>query len=142
LIPHEKEIVMSRLLWAGLLALPLFVLPSRSEAAGFGSNYCMGFGLPALRVDWSLRWKLCDPCGCNPALYAAPWYLYYPYDAHFQVQAPLGHYPYWPPAMSPEGPFQTAWGAGCCPGGCPGGQAPMPYQPVGYYPQPGYGYGH
>src|SRR5262245_14281416 len=32
----------------------------------------------------------------QPPFQAAPWYLYWPYDAHFQLPAPIGA-PYYPP---------------------------------------------
>jgi hypothetical protein len=33
---------------------------------------------------------------CQPPFQAAPWYLYWPYDAHFQLPAPINA-PYYPP---------------------------------------------
>jgi hypothetical protein len=60
--------------------------------------------------------------GCQPTL--APWYSYFPYEAHFQVSAPVCTYPNWPV------PFPPAKGAPANPGqAAPApnrmGQAPM-----------------
>jgi hypothetical protein len=38
-----------------------------------------------------------------PAFQAAPWYLYYPYNAHFQTPAPIGGAFYAPPTANPYG---------------------------------------
>jgi hypothetical protein len=65
-----------------------------------------------------------SPGGTSPPL--GPWYLYWPYEAHFQTPA-MPEYPYWgapqtlPPAM-------YGWG-----GGYGGGAQTMPYgQAMGY----------
>ncbi|HJZ56228.1 MAG TPA: hypothetical protein VKE74_14775 [Gemmataceae bacterium] len=80
-----------------------------------------------------------------PTFQAAPWYLYWPYDAHFLTPAPVtgpfygpagpGNFvnPYFPaPAYAPYGPIP----GGPPPGmhGYPGGPA---YPPPGAYPAPG-----
>lgn len=73
-----------------------------------------------------------------PTFQAAPSYLYWPYDAHFQTPAPVvgpwygppiaGNYPvnpyFPPPQYGPYGPM-------------PGG--PAPGAPIGYGPAPGSG---
>ena len=77
----------------------------------------------------------------------APWYLYYPYEAHFQAPAPVGPFPNWqaPVAAVSVGPALPAHAAGAWQG--PAAQPPVHptgyLQPVGYaYPQqvPSYWY--
>ena len=85
-------------------------------------------------------------CGDPSCSYGAgaPWYMAWPYTAHFQSPAPTG-YPFWP-APQRMGPGMGGMG-GCYgqayPGyGYPGIDANV--QPVGYYPQaqvPSYWYG-
>jgi hypothetical protein len=63
--------------------------------------------------------------GQLPTYQAAPWYLYWPYDAHFQTPAPVTGAWYGPPnCRAPINPY-------------------FPAAPVGfgaYGPPPGYGY--
>jgi hypothetical protein len=42
-----------------------------------------------------------------PAFQAAPWYLYWPYNAHFQTPAPIGGAFYAPPTAG--GPFMNPY---------------------------------
>jgi hypothetical protein len=126
---------MKRLLWGGALALPLLFLPSEAKA------FCIG----GYEIDSGARvW--CNVKRINLTMpTAGPWYLYWPYQAHFQVPAP-GVNPYFPPAMTlppgfgqppmappPQGyrpPMPTPAGGGAPP-------APMGYQAPpqqGYYP--------
>jgi len=83
-----------------------------------------------------------------------PWYAYFPYDAHFQMPAPVGMYPNWPPMFPPGAP---AWAPPGLPAPFPPPPTPVPpapppgprtaptnqalIQPVGYNPY-GYGYGY
>jgi hypothetical protein len=68
---------------------------------GFTFNFC-GFS-----VNVGCRgagYVGCDGCcfGC-PTL--GPWYLYWPYEAHFNAPAPVpggGGYPYWPTAQTAD----------------------------------------
>jgi hypothetical protein len=64
----------------------------------------------------------------QPPFQAAPWYLYWPYDAHFQLPAPIGA-PYYPP----QG-FHTPWNP-YFPAPAGGPVAPIPAP--GYAPMPG-----
>src|SRR5208283_5718891 len=80
----------------------------------------------------------CGGCG------AAPWYQYWPYNAHFQTPAPTG-YPYWPAPMTAMGYGAAPMGPGAGPatyyGAAP--MPPSPVQPAAYYPQaPAYWYGN
>jgi hypothetical protein len=62
----------------------------------------------------------------QPPFQAAPWYLYWPYDAHFQMPAPINA-PYYPPqAYGYPGAFNPYFG-----GSAPPGWTGMP---VGYNP--------
>ena len=80
---------------------------SSASAAGNAQPFCQNcgpqFGVGSLLIKHPM-----------PAFQAAPWYMYYPYDAHFQTPAPLGGPYYAPP---------------------PGGQLVNPYFPGhGYNP--------
>jgi hypothetical protein len=131
-----------------------------------------GWPLPPVKVDcgakaWFnvhvLDWSQCATLG--------PWYLYYPYQAHFQTPPPIGPYPNWPSPMLPPpayGPRPVVPGLSApgapsvpqmppaAPVQGPGGQdaqgPPLSYlqprqqptmQPVGYFynPVPAYWYG-
>jgi hypothetical protein len=67
---------MKYLLRAALLGLPLLVTPA--EAFGWGT------GSYAWRADFGNKCVI----GFGGAPQAGPWYLYWPYDAHFNVAAP------------------------------------------------------
>jgi hypothetical protein len=83
--------------------------------------------------------------GARPSL--GPWYAYFPYDAHFQMPAPMGLYPNWPPAFPPPAavvpvpfpppPTPLTPPPPAAPRAAPSNQTLI--QPVGYYP---YGYGY
>jgi hypothetical protein len=101
---------MKRLLWAGALALPLLFLTSEAKAVTINVGGC--------QVDTGAGiW-----CNVRPInLYmptAGPWYLYWPYQAYFQVPAP-GVNPYFPPPMMLPPGF---------------GQPPLAPPPQGYRP--------
>jgi len=59
-----------------------------------------------------------------PVYQAAPWYLYWPYDAHFQTPAPIGGAFYGPPVPGnfPVNPYFAQPGIQMSP--IPGGPAP------------------
>jgi hypothetical protein len=86
---------MKRLLWLFVLALPLGVVPGRALA--------WGELLPPMQIDaginahfnlHALDWGACGHLG--------PWYLYFPYEAHFMTPAPVHPYPNWPGSMVVE----------------------------------------
>ncbi len=65
-----------------------------------------------------------------PTYQAAPWYLYWPYDAHFQTPAPV-HAPFYGPPVGgnfPVNPYfpAPAGGFGPMPGGPPPAGVPLP----------------
>ncbi|MCI0701868.1 MAG: hypothetical protein L0241_12370 [Planctomycetia bacterium] len=79
-----------------------------------------------------------------PAFQAAPWYMYWPYDAHFLTPAPItgpfygppvhGNFPVNPYFPAPVGAAGYGFGYGFS-GGIPGGPPPMGYP----LPHPGPG---
>jgi hypothetical protein len=129
--------VMKRLLLAAAAALPL-LLPAPALAGdgaclnlsgGFRLKICASGYLKACCEPFPCG-NPCGPCGPGGGGGMAPWYLYWPMGAHFNVPAPTG-YPYWPAAMTPP----PTWGPGVHTGH--GG-----FQPVGYHAVPSYWYGH
>jgi hypothetical protein len=111
---------MKKILWAGLLALPLLALPGRAFAWGT---------VPQPTCNANIGFNLNFASG---GAQAGPWYQYWPLEAHFQPPAPTG-YPYWPPPMTlPLAPQHAA-----PPQPLPPVQAaplkPVSFQPVGYY---------
>jgi len=99
----------------GLLILAALTLPATAHAYGCPLFPCIGCPRP-----------------CVPRL--APWYCYFPYEAHFQAPAPVGPFPNWQPgAMVPAGGASYA----------PPVHQPAGYvQPVGYSSPPSYWYGN
>ena len=65
-----------------------------------------------------------------PAFQAAPWYNYWPYDAHFQTPAPLQGAYYAPPGAGGGGQLVNPYFGG----GMYGPQAGYPSTMPGYYP--------
>jgi hypothetical protein len=62
-----------------------------------------------------------------PVYMAAPWYLYWPYDGHFQTVAPMAHGLYYPPPLYTGNPYLP----GAYPGYVPGNPVPaVPVSPV------------
>ena len=55
-----------------------------------------------------------------PVYMAAPWYLYWPYDGHFQTIAPMAHGLYYPPPLYTGNPYLP----GAYPGYVPGNPVP------------------
>jgi hypothetical protein len=73
-----------------------------------------------------------------PTYQAAPWYLYWPYDAHFMTPAPVNAPWYGPPVGGnfPVNPYFPAPAAqlGPIPGGPPPAGVPIPPPPAGFGP--------
>ena len=126
---------MKKLLMACLLALPLAAIPSQAWAL-FGhcsTGDCDGGGKHCLtghfhsgghQLFHGHNWFGGNGLGSGEHQkqslpQAGPWYLYWPYEAHFQTPAPLP-FPYYSPTQVLPPNFQ--------------GGAPMT-QPVGYNPQ-------
>jgi hypothetical protein len=123
---------MRKFLLATLAALPLVLATGpKAEANGFRC-YNIPFCFPRICPSDGGGYGSGGCCsGCGGGIQLAPWYLYWPMSAHFQVAAPTG-YPYWPAAMSPP----PTWG-----------YTPPPqahgYQPAGYGAgAPSYWYNH
>jgi hypothetical protein len=119
---------MKRLLWLAVLAVPLW-----ASSPGRALAWCFNDLFPPMQVDAGVNchvnvhaydWPTCGNVG--------PWYLYFPYEAHFQMPAPL--YPNWPSSMAPEtgpGPLPPPPRAG----GPPPGEPLLP--PTGPFTPPG-----
>jgi hypothetical protein len=127
-----KRFVLAAL--AALVALPLMT-GAEAKADGCCLNLQGGFRLKICFAGFLNAscepFPCCGPShGCCPAP-AAPWYLYWPMEAYYQVPAPTG-YPYWPSAMTPP----PNWGH------APPAHAQGAFRPVGYYGAPSYWYGH
>jgi len=89
---------MKKIVTASLLCLPFLAAPVRANFLG-PINIDSGAGAYCnINIG-------CGPCcGCKAP--ASPWYTYWPYQAYFQVPAPLGGYPYpwWTSPKSPPAP--------------------------------------
>jgi hypothetical protein len=112
-----------------LTALLALAAPERAKAngpAGLFSPPCYSCGAN------QPSYAGCRNCGHQmPTFMAAPWYLYWPYDAHFQTPAPVFAPYFAPPTYGtvPAYPFYPGYGA-VNPGYAPGfGTAGSP--PVG-----------
>jgi hypothetical protein len=79
---------MKKLLWACAVALPFLALPADAKASWNIGNYEVDTGAKV----WFNVYQYGKPV-------AGPWYLYWPYEAHFAVPAP-GVSPYFPPPMT------------------------------------------
>jgi hypothetical protein len=124
---------MKATLWVGLLTVSLLAVPTRAAAWCICCPSC-----PPIHCDWCFKCRFNIHCG-DSSTQLGPWYQYYPYEAHFQTPAPLGHFPNWqaPMATAPAGP--------ALPGAPAPGQwqppAPRPaVQPTGYFQPVGYSY--
>lgn len=80
------------------LAATLFLglVAREASAAGCTSPFCYGTAPNQGLSPWLHKQPL-------PAFQAAPWYLYWPYDGHFQTPAPLNGAYYAPPSAGPGG---------------------------------------
>jgi hypothetical protein len=82
---------MKRLIIAAVLGLALAA--GSASASGFGGGgFCGNVGVNA---SWGPAQK-----GCPGVL--GPWYLYWPYEAHFTMPA-HPQFPYWPSAQTLPG---------------------------------------
>jgi hypothetical protein len=107
--------------------------------AGGCGNGLGGFGKWAGKWDGKLKNQAPDLGSgkhghgfFQPPFQAAPWYLYWPYDAHFQLPAPIGA-PYYPPQNlnTPWNPYFAHPALGLAGYGQPGpaaGFGPAPQQ--------------
>ena len=94
--------------------------------AGMGGGMGGGFGGNGGGLGMGYGSPMAGHGLLQPPFQAAPWYLYWPYDAHFQMPAPINA-PYYPPqAYGYPGAFNPYFG-----GSAPPGWTGMP---VGYNP--------
>ncbi len=122
----KEAIIMTKYFCAGLLALAFLALPRPAQAGctiGCGASLSLSLG----------NENGCWGCGGGNVC-AGPWYLYFPYEAHFQMPAPLG-YPYWPGPGAPGAALQYPAQPPMPPMAQPRTLSPLPagVQPVGYY---------
>jgi hypothetical protein len=102
------------------LALAAFATPARADGCGLFGKGCGGGGhAPSTLFNFGgfnfHKQKL-------PVFQAAPWYQYWPYDAHFLTPAPIAGPFYGPPLTGnfPVNPFfPNPVGYGPIPGGPP-----------------------
>lgn len=128
---------MKKLLWACAVVLPLLALPTEAKAFDLG-NWQVDTGAKVwFNVRYAGRGYGAGAGGYGLGFgtpQAGPWYLYWPYEAHFQVPAP-GVSPYFPAPMTlPPGFGQPP--PAPMPPATQGYRAPMPYagpQPAGYF---------
>jgi hypothetical protein len=111
---------MKKLLWAAALALPLLALPAEAKAWYIGNTE-----VDAGAKIWFNVYQYGKPV-------AGPWYMYWPYEAHFMVPAP-GVNPYFPPPMTLPPSFLGQPPAPPPP--APGYRAPLPTPYGGPPPQ-------
>jgi hypothetical protein len=80
-----------------LIAAALFAASAEVNAGGCQGPWCQGRGHGS----------------AGPAFQAAPWYMYWPYNAHFQMPAPLVGAYYAPPGVGGmmQSPYFPAPGA-------------------------------
>jgi hypothetical protein len=113
-------------LWLCLTGLGLAAFASPAPAWGSPNEVDIGFHVN------------CMHGGVQASL--GPWFSYFPYNAYFQMPAPVAPYPNWPmPFPPPPGPAPFP------PPPAMGYQGPPmapPVQPVGYGQQIPYWYGY
>jgi hypothetical protein len=114
---------MKRLLSLAVLGMALLAGPVRADGCG-----CCGPGGFNLNLNLGCKWGGCWKCGV-----LAPWYNYWPLEAHFQTPA-HPQYPFWPlPQTMPNGAPVAAPLLSTNPPPVPPG-APMVYSAQGGYP--------
>jgi hypothetical protein len=86
-----RKSVMKPLLRAGLLVLLVLAAPSLAHA----------WTCPPGQIDFGIN-AHCNSFVANVGMTAplGPWYTYWPYNAHFQLPAPVGGWPYWPVSVA------------------------------------------
>jgi hypothetical protein len=115
----------------GLLVGMAALAPTQAHADGW-----FPFCFPPYRIEAGVnayfRVVPLDP----PNL--APWYTYWPYEAHFQTPTPPGPFPYWPgPQYAPSGPSMPMPTPSATSGMV---SPPMGFQAAGYSQAPRYWY--
>ena len=122
---------MTRMKWTLAAALVALALPLTANASGLlGGCGAGGCGTGGAGGKWGGKLK---NGGCaksagkgggfglfQPPFQAAPWYLYWPYEAHFQLPAPIGG-PFFAPQQLTNPALNPYFGAQV-----PPGTPPMP----------------
>jgi hypothetical protein len=119
----------------GLLVGLALLGPTQARADGWGP-----FCLPPYRIEAGINaYFRVVPLEPNNL---APWYTYWPYEAHLMTATPTSQYPYWPaqpyvPDGGPAGPTMQM----PTPSPTSGlGNPPTGYQPAGFVQAPSYWY--
>ena len=121
---------------AAVLALPMAAQAWGKKSGGCDSGNCGGSGGHFGGCLSKLHNAPADPGPqklghgfFQPPFQAAPWYLYWPYDAHFQLPAPIGA-PFQPPQNlnAPWNPYFPHPAMGLA--GAPGMAGAPPIAPV------------
>ena len=90
---------MKKLILAAVAVLGVALSAAPASAAGCSSPFCQG---PGVKGTVFKKHPM-------PAFQAAPWYLYWPYNAHFMTPSPLqGPYYAPPPAGGVVNPYFPA----------------------------------
>jgi hypothetical protein len=137
-----EMMTVRKLLFAAAVALGVAASDSAVQAQVGG---CSGPGCAGGRVKYpTLGAAIFGNKPALPTYQAAPWYLYWPYDAHFQTPAPVVGPWYGPPIhgnfpVNPYFPAPQHGYYGPIPGGGPPGGL-MPPMPAGNPIPAGYGY--
>ncbi len=126
---------------AAAAGLALAGTAGTASAWGWGKDSCSGPNCGHAKPPAPTPTSLFGGIGHKtklPAFQAAPWYNYWPYDAHFLTPAPIsgpfygppltGNFPVNPYFPGPAVPYGGGYGLG---GGIPGGPAPaIPAMPA------------
>jgi hypothetical protein len=129
-------ISLKKLAFAAAVALAVLALDAGEAAAQFRTD-CNGpfCNTPKYPTLHSFVWRNHGNQPALPTYQAAPWYLYWPYDAHFQTPAPV-HAPFYGPPATGNFPVNPYFpGAAGSYGPMPGGPPPAGVP----YPQGGFG---
>jgi hypothetical protein len=128
-------ISFNKILFAGALALAALAFDAGTASAqihGANSQFTNNPRYPTL-ASYAFRGSVKPAL---PTYQAAPWYLYWPYDAHFLTPAPLnapfvgppisGNFPVNPYFPAQPGPFVMPGGGPPAPAGFGGGGLVVP----------------
>jgi hypothetical protein len=139
-------ISLKKMAFAAALALAALAVDASVASAQFRPNcngpFCNQHMPPQYNTLHSFIWKSHNQPAL-PVYQAAPWYLYWPYDAHFQTPAPV-HAPFYAPPVTGNFPANPYFPAPAGPyGPIPGGPAPFggPPAPFGGPAPAGFGFG-
>ncbi|MFO0804128.1 MAG: hypothetical protein U0791_13520 [Gemmataceae bacterium] len=122
-----EMISLKKMAYAAAFALAALAVDASVASAQFRPNcngpFCNQGTPPRYSTLHSYIWKSHNQPAL-PVYQAAPWYLYWPYDAHFQTPAPV-HAPFYAPPVGGNFPVNPYFPAPAGQyGPIPGGPAP------------------